>query len=95
MSGGRVTVAEVLNRLVVNPTEERNVGAAKEVFDAMPEKTCVWSDTHSGVDLGFDLLRFGRIRAGRGRQRKFNQVLCRRLNCENDLVKTWVHASAR
>jgi hypothetical protein len=44
MSGGRVMVAEVLNRLVVNPTEERNVGAAKEVFDGMVEKRCVWSD---------------------------------------------------
>lgn len=44
MSGGRVTVAEVLNRLVVNPTEERNVGAAKQVFDGMLEKRCVWSD---------------------------------------------------
>lgn len=44
MSSGRVAVAEVLNRLVVNPTEERNVGAAKDVFDAMPEKRCVWSD---------------------------------------------------
>jgi len=36
MAGGQVTVAEVLNRLVVNPTEERNVGGAKEVFDALP-----------------------------------------------------------
>jgi hypothetical protein len=44
MSGRRVTVTEVLNRLVVNPTEERNVGAAKEVFDGMAEKRCVWSD---------------------------------------------------
>jgi SAM-dependent methyltransferase len=44
MSAGRVTVAEVLNRLVVNPTEERNVGAAKEVYDALPDKRCVWSD---------------------------------------------------
>ncbi len=44
MAGGQVTVAEVLNRLVVNPTEERNVGGAKEVFDALPEKRCVWSD---------------------------------------------------
>ena len=44
MSGGRVTVAEVLNRLVVNPTEERNVGAAKQVFDDIQEKRCVWSD---------------------------------------------------
>jgi SAM-dependent methyltransferase len=44
MSDGRVTVAEVLNRLVVNPTEERNVGAAKAVFDVMAEKRCVWSD---------------------------------------------------
>ena len=44
MSGGRVTVAEVLNRLVVNPTEERNVGAAKDVFDGMAEKRCVWTD---------------------------------------------------
>ena len=44
MAGGHVTVAEVLNRLVVNPTEERNVGGAKEVFDALPEKRCVWSD---------------------------------------------------
>ncbi len=44
MSGGRVTVVEVLNRLVVNPTEERNVGAAKDVFDGMAEKRCVWTD---------------------------------------------------
>ncbi len=44
MSDGRVTVAEVLNRLVLNPTEERNVGEAKGVFDAMAEKRCVWSD---------------------------------------------------
>ena len=44
MAGGQVTVTEVLNRLVVNPTEERNVAAAKEVFDALPEKRCVWSD---------------------------------------------------
>lgn len=44
MSGGRVTVAEVLNRLVVNPTEERNVGEAKSVFDGIKEKRCVWSD---------------------------------------------------
>jgi SAM-dependent methyltransferase len=44
MSDGRVTVAEVLNRLVVNPTEERNVGVAKEVFDGMAEKRCVWTD---------------------------------------------------
>jgi hypothetical protein len=44
MSGGRVTVAEVLNRLVVSPTEERDVLAAKEVFDGMAEKRCVWSD---------------------------------------------------
>jgi len=36
MADGQVTVAEVLNRLVVNPTEERIVGAAKEVFDALP-----------------------------------------------------------
>lgn len=44
MSDGRVTVGEVLNRLVMNPTEERNVGAAKAVFDGMVEKRCVWSD---------------------------------------------------
>lgn len=44
MSGGRVTVAEVLNRLVVDPTEERNVGEAKAVFDALAEKRCVWSN---------------------------------------------------
>ena len=44
MSSGRVTVAEVLNRLVVNPTEERNVGAAKDVFDRIPDKRCVWTD---------------------------------------------------
>lgn len=44
MSGGNISVAEVLNRLVVNPTEERNVGAAKDVFDAIPDKRCVWTD---------------------------------------------------
>ena len=44
MSKQRVTVAEALNRLVVSPTDERNVGAAKEVFDGMVEKRCVWSD---------------------------------------------------
>jgi hypothetical protein len=44
MSKLRVSVAEALNRLVVNPTDERNVGAAKEVFDGMVEKRCVWSD---------------------------------------------------
>ena len=37
-------IAEALNRLVVNPTDERNVGAAKEVYDGMVEKRCVWSD---------------------------------------------------
>lgn len=37
-------MAEVLNRLVVDATEERNVGAAKEVFDGLTEKRCVWSD---------------------------------------------------
>jgi HNH endonuclease len=44
MSDGRITVADVLNRLTINPTEERNVWAAKEVFDRMVEKRCVWSD---------------------------------------------------
>ncbi len=44
MSAGRVKVGEVLNLLVVDPTEERNVGAAKDVFDTMDEKRCVWSD---------------------------------------------------
>ena len=43
MSNGQVTVAEILNRLVMNPTEERNVGVAREVFDALSNKRCVWS----------------------------------------------------
>jgi hypothetical protein len=33
-----------IETMVQNPTEERNVGAAKEVFDGMVEKRCVWSD---------------------------------------------------
>ena len=41
MSAGNVPVVEVLNRLVVNPAEKRNVGAAKAVFDAIPDKWCV------------------------------------------------------
>lgn len=44
MSAGRVTVADVLNRLVVDPTADRNVVAAKEVFETIGDKRCVWSD---------------------------------------------------
>jgi SAM-dependent methyltransferase len=44
MSKQRVTVAEALNRLVVGPTEAREVSAAKQVFDSVPDKRCVWSD---------------------------------------------------
>ncbi len=44
ISKGNVTVANALNRLVLNPTEERNVSAAKDVFDSMAEKRCVWTD---------------------------------------------------
>ncbi len=54
MSKMRVTVAEALNRLVVNPTDERNVGAAKDVFDRMPEKRCVWSDKPLRVGYAVD-----------------------------------------
>ena len=44
MSKLRLGVADVLDHLLVKPTEERDVGAAKRVFDGMPDKRCVWSD---------------------------------------------------
>jgi hypothetical protein len=44
MSKQRVTAAEALNRLVVDPTDKREVAAAKQVFDPLPDKRCVWSD---------------------------------------------------
>ncbi len=54
MSKLRVTVAEALNRLVVNPTDARNVGAAKDVIDGMVEKRCVWSDKPLRVGYAVD-----------------------------------------
>lgn len=54
MSKQRVTVAETLNRLVVDPTEERVVSAAKQVFDALTDKRCVWSDKRLGPGYAVD-----------------------------------------
>ena len=54
MSGGRVPVSDVLNRLVVSPTEERRIEAAKQIYEAFPEKRCVWSDKALGASFAVD-----------------------------------------
>ncbi len=41
MSKGEIPVAEILRLLLVSPTEERNIGEAKQVFDQMNGKRCV------------------------------------------------------
>jgi SAM-dependent methyltransferase len=38
-----IRASQVLDKLLVSPTEERDVLAAKEVFMSMAEKDCVWS----------------------------------------------------
>jgi HNH endonuclease len=38
-----IRASQVLDKLLVRPTEDRDVLAAKEVFASMAEKECVWS----------------------------------------------------
>lgn len=44
MSKLRLQVSDVLDHLLIKPTEERDVGAAKTVFEELPDKRCVWTD---------------------------------------------------
>jgi len=44
MAKQQVRASQVLDRLLVDPTEERSVGAARQVFAGMESKVCVWSD---------------------------------------------------
>ena len=54
MSGGQIAGANILHRLLVNPTEERNVGAAREAFERMEKKRCVWTDRELRTDYAID-----------------------------------------
>jgi hypothetical protein len=54
MSAERVRVAEALNLLVVDPAEEREVGAARGVFDGLGDKVCVWSGRRLGTGYAVD-----------------------------------------
>lgn len=43
MAEGRVRTSEVVDRLLVSPEEERDVGLAKHVYDGQPGLQCVWT----------------------------------------------------
>lgn len=54
MSGGRIAVSDILHRLLIHPTEERNVGAARDAFERMEEKRCVWTDRELRTNYAID-----------------------------------------
>lgn len=53
ISQGRLKPSQVIDQLLTAPIPERDVDVARRVYGVLPDKVCVWTDTH--LDKRFDV----------------------------------------
>ena len=54
ISRGEVKASQVIDRLLIAPTEERDILAARQIYQRIPDKECVWTGRSLGRSFEVD-----------------------------------------